>query len=75
MSEWVKDSTLVFPVEVVGSVSRSETRAFAGISVLFRSNTADIPLTIVGSEMELRRFQKELDKAITKSLRELPRGV
>ena len=67
---WVRDAPIRLVPEVVAAKS-SQDETFPGISLAFPGLPDDdvITVTVIGSKDDFRRFQKELDRAITKSLR------
>lgn len=75
MSDWVRGAPLVATPEVVGSVSKNAKATIAGVSLRFPKLNDQVCVTVIGSEFELRKFQRDLDRAITKALRELKDGV
>ena len=71
LSDWVSEAPRRFDVVLVAAVARIEDRLIPAITFGFRGGTdAPVTVTLVNTELDLRRFQKQLDKAITDALRE-----
>ena len=79
-ANWVTDAPWRFDAIVVSStVHNPETETIApSVTFAFRAQNAEpITVTLVMTEMNLRKFQKDLDRQIAKSIkacRELARG-
>jgi hypothetical protein len=70
---WVSQAPKRINPIVVASVSQVNDDKIPGISIAFQAiKEADMTtVTLIGSEFELRKFQKDIDRAITMSLREV----
>lgn len=72
-SDWVPTSPKRLIPEVVASAPAEGDAVVPSVSLAFPGLPSDelITVTVIGSEFELRKFQRDLDRAITKSLRNL----
>lgn len=72
MGHWIDEAPKRWDVVVVGAVATIEDRLIPAVTFGFRGGTeAPVTVTLVNTEIDLRRFQKKLDKAITDALREV----
>ena len=72
-AKWVKEAPKrVNPIVVASTVSDGD-HIVSAVSMAFQGiKDADMTtVTLLGSEWELRKFQKDLDRAITLALREV----
>ena len=71
MTDWVVEAPRRMPPTVVAAFASGEGESFPAVAMSFEGLPGDktITVTIVGSEFELRKFQRDLDRAFTKTLR------
>jgi hypothetical protein len=71
-SNWVIEAPRRCDPTVVASISRAGDEVLPSISFAFQGLTPEdlITVTLIATEFDLRKFQKNLDKAITLALRE-----
>ena len=64
---WIRTAPKRLAPIVLGTVAKGDDFISPGVSMLFQGlkRDDDISVTVVASEFELRKFQKELDRAIT----------
>jgi hypothetical protein len=69
---WVHTAPKRLAPVVLGSVAEGEDFIAPAVSLAFYGLEADkvITVTVVATEFELRKFQKDLDRAITRALRQ-----
>lgn len=72
MENWIAEAPRRYDVVVLPSVFQSEAgRRIPGLTFAFRGGVeAPVTVALLNVESDLRKFQKELDKAITTAIRE-----